>query len=162
MILNKSYECFTWEETFAICSGRHIGSLAEGLERGKKKPKHWGFHRKADRIASAHKSSVILGHKKKHYSLYSDYGLFMLHLEFKWYFTLTKKQSCGDKGSWYESCHSGTDVANVCGRFSRHGQMAAVQESQREHPAQHPLQATRRRRQTGKCSSGRAQLLSYY
>lgn len=65
----------------------------------------------------------------------------MLHLEFKWYFTLTKKQSCRDKGSWCYSCHCGSDVANVYGRSSRHGQMAAVQKTQHECPAERPLQA---------------------
>lgn len=73
----------------------------------------------------------------------------MLHLEFKWYFTLTKKQSCWDKGSWCESCHSGSDVANVYGRSSRHGQMAAVQKTQQESPAQHSAPF----RQSPSCSS---------
>lgn len=58
----KSYECFTWEETFAICSGRPIGSLTTGLEGGKKRS---GLSYGADRIASSHKSSVIPRQKNK-------------------------------------------------------------------------------------------------
>lgn len=64
----------------------------------------------------------------------------MLHLEFKWYFTLTKKQSCGAKAAGVR-VDRGNDVPNVYVESSHNGQMAAVQKTQHESPAQRPLQA---------------------
>lgn len=93
----------------------------------------------------------------------------MLHLEFKCYFTVKKKQSCGAKGSWCESCHSGSDVLNVYDGSSHDEQMAAVQKTQHVSLAQRPLRAKsfmwfleRSRHMMGNCWLVWVKLLFYH